>query len=67
MITYSAYTIEGSDSQLYVAAFTAAVFHLINHATFKAALFMITGAVDHATGTRDVHKLGLAYEHHVYP
>ncbi|MCD8828668.1 Na+/H+ antiporter subunit A [Staphylococcus gallinarum] len=52
------YHFEGSDSQLYVAAFTAAVFHLINHATFKAALFMITGAVDHATGTRDVHKLG---------
>ncbi|RIO62936.1 Na+/H+ antiporter subunit A, partial [Mammaliicoccus sciuri] len=29
------YHFEGSESQLYVAAFTAAVFHLINHATFK--------------------------------
>src|SRR5699024_5270462 len=52
------YHFEGAESQLYIAAFTAAIFHLINHATFKGALFMITGAVDHATGTRDVKKLG---------
>ncbi|WP_204171560.1 Na+/H+ antiporter subunit A [Staphylococcus sp. GDY8P100P] len=52
------YHFAGSESQLYIAAFTAAIFHLINHATFKGALFMITGAIDHATGTRDVKKLG---------
>ncbi|MGO3496556.1 MAG: proton-conducting transporter transmembrane domain-containing protein, partial [Staphylococcus equorum] len=52
------YHFEGAESQLYVAAFTAAVFHLINHATFKGALFMIAGAIDHSTGTRDVKKLG---------
>src|SRR5699024_10263508 len=52
------YHFEGAESQLYVAGFTAAVFHLINHATFKGALFMITGAVDHTTGTRNVKKLG---------
>ncbi|MCY1592870.1 Na+/H+ antiporter subunit A [Staphylococcus pettenkoferi] len=52
------YHFNGSDSTLYVAAYTAAVFHLINHATFKGALFMITGAIDHSTGTRDVKKLG---------
>ena len=52
------YHFEGSQSQLYIAGFTAAVFHLVNHATFKGALFMITGAVDHVTGTRDVKKLG---------
>lgn len=52
------YHFQGSDSQLYVAAFTAAMFHLINHASFKGALFMITGAVDHETGTRDIKKLG---------
>lgn len=39
------YHFEGSQSQLYIAGFTAAVFHLVNHATFKGALFMITGAV----------------------
>ncbi|WP_105993649.1 MULTISPECIES: Na+/H+ antiporter subunit A [Staphylococcus] len=49
---------QGEQSQMYAAAFVAAVFHLINHATFKCALFMIAGIVDHETGTRDVRKLG---------
>ncbi|EHS7224016.1 Na+/H+ antiporter subunit A [Staphylococcus pseudintermedius] len=52
------YHFQGDESQLYLAAYSAAIFHLINHATFKGALFMITGAVDHATGTRDTRKLG---------
>ncbi|MDO5679241.1 MAG: monovalent cation/H+ antiporter subunit A [Pelistega sp.] len=38
-------------------ALIAAVFHMINHAAFKASLFMITGIVDHETGTRDMHIL----------
>jgi len=40
-----------------IAAVTA-VFHIINHATFKAALFMSAGIVDHETGTRDIKRLG---------
>jgi multicomponent K+:H+ antiporter subunit A len=36
----------------------AAVFHIINHATFKAALFMTAGIVDHEAGTRDIKRLG---------
>ena len=36
----------------------AAVFHIINHLTFKAALFMTAGIVDHETGTRDIKRLG---------
>lgn len=39
-------------------AAVAAIFHIINHATFKAALFMNTGIVDHETGTRSIKKLG---------
>ncbi|MBF8223870.1 monovalent cation/H+ antiporter subunit A [Halomonas sp. 328] len=35
-----------------------ALFHLLNHATFKAALFMGVGIVDHETGTRDLRRLG---------
>lgn len=35
----------------------AAVFHTINHATFKASLFMAAGIIDHETGTRDVRVL----------
>ncbi|MDF1628553.1 MAG: monovalent cation/H+ antiporter subunit A [Alcanivoracaceae bacterium] len=39
-------------------AAVAAVFHVINHATFKASLFMAAGIIDHETGTRDIRKLG---------
>lgn len=38
-------------------AAVAAVFHLMNHATFKASLFMAAGIIDHETGTRDIRKL----------
>jgi len=40
------------------AAATVAVFHIINHATFKAALFMTAGIVDHSAHTRDLRRLG---------
>src|SRR5690606_6404915 len=39
------------------AALAAAVFHVFNHATFKASLFMAAGVIDHETGTRDVRRL----------
>ena len=39
-------------------AAVAAVFHILNHATFKAGLFMLAGIIDHETGTRDLRKLG---------
>ena len=43
------------------AGAVAAVFHTINHAVFKASLFMAAGIVDHETGTRDMRRLsGLA-------
>ena len=43
-------------------ALVAAVFHMMNHATFKASLFMAAGIVDHETGTRDLKRLsGLAH------
>ncbi|HMQ72694.1 MAG TPA: proton-conducting transporter membrane subunit, partial [Rubrivivax sp.] len=35
-----------------------AVFHVLNHASFKAALFMSAGIVDHETHTRDMRRLG---------
>lgn len=52
------YHYSGESSQLFLASIIAAVFHLINHATFKGALFMITGTIDHEVGTRDIKKLG---------
>ncbi|ACE84788.1 monovalent cation/H+ antiporter subunit A [Cellvibrio japonicus] len=44
----------GFSSQL---ATVAALFHIINHATFKASLFMAAGIIDHETGTRDMRRI----------
>lgn len=38
-------------------AVVAGVFHILNHAVFKASLFMAAGIIDHETGTRDIRKL----------
>lgn len=38
-------------------AAVAAIFHIINHATFKASLFMVAGIIDHETGTRDMRRI----------
>ncbi|KGR78142.1 Na+/H+ antiporter subunit A [Ureibacillus manganicus] len=53
-----AYHIDGAEDTVFKYAAFAAIFHLINHATFKGSLFMIAGIVDHETGTRDIRKLG---------
>jgi hydrogenase-4 component B len=39
-------------------ALGAGLFHALNHALFKALLFLGAGAVHQATGTRDLEKLG---------
>ncbi len=39
-------------------AVVAGLFHILNHATFKASLFMAAGIIDHETGTRDMRLLG---------
>ena len=38
-------------------AAVAGVFHIINHATFKASLFMAAGIIDHETGSRDMRRI----------
>ena len=45
----------GLDSPL---AAVAAIFHIFNHALFKASLFMAAGIIDHESGTRDMRRLG---------
>ncbi|MGD9538649.1 MAG: monovalent cation/H+ antiporter subunit A [Alphaproteobacteria bacterium] len=42
-------------------AAVAAIFHMMNHATFKASLFMGAGIIDHETGTRDIRRLSGLY------
>lgn len=44
----------GLDTDL---ATVAAIFHIINHAVFKASLFMAAGIIDHETGSRDMRKI----------
>ena len=41
----------------------AAIFHMLNHATFKASLFMAAGIIDHETGTRDMRRLSGLFRH----
>ena len=43
---------------LYSQAVFAALFHLINHSTFKGALFMVIGIIDYKAGSRDLRRLG---------
>lgn len=45
----------GLDTPLSIVA---ALFHILNHALFKATLFMSVGIIDHETGTRDIRRLG---------
>jgi len=39
-------------------AYTAAFFHLVTHAAFKALLFLGSGSVIHGTGTQDIRSMG---------
>ena len=41
-----------------VGAYEAAIFHLFNHAFFKALLFLGSGSVQHASGTFDMRYMG---------
>jgi formate hydrogenlyase subunit 3/multisubunit Na+/H+ antiporter MnhD subunit len=45
-------------SELAVLSLAAALYHAVNHAVFKALLFLGGGSVVHATGTRDMEMLG---------
>ncbi len=47
-----------SHSTLAVLGYAAAVLHTVNHALFKSVLFLGAGAVQRATGTRNVEELG---------
>lgn len=42
----------------FAAGYAAGLFHLVNHAIFKAAMFMAAGAIIHACGTRFMTEMG---------
>lgn len=39
-------------------ALIATLYHILNHAVYKGLLFLSAGSVNHATGTRELNKLG---------
>ncbi len=47
-------------------AAVAGVFHIINHATFKAGLFMAAGIIDHECGTRDMRRVNGLWKYMPY-
>ena len=51
------YVLAGVGLGTYLGAF-GGLFHLLNHAIFKALLFMCAGAVIYATGARRISELG---------
>jgi formate hydrogenlyase subunit 3/multisubunit Na+/H+ antiporter MnhD subunit len=48
----------GALGELAALALVAALYHVVNHAAFKALLFLGAGSVVHATGTRDMEAMG---------
>lgn len=58
MLGVAAFSYHEGNTELVKYASFAAIFHLMNHATFKGALFMTAGIIEHETGTRDIRKLG---------
>ena len=48
----------GGMSMQFAAGYTAGLFHLMNHAIFKAAAFMAAGAVIHSCKTRFMNEMG---------
>ena len=48
----------GGHTVIGAVAFVAALYHTINHALFKALLFLGAGAIMHSTNERDLDKMG---------
>jgi multicomponent K+:H+ antiporter subunit A len=44
----------------------AAIFHILNHAVFKASLFMAAGIIDHETGSRDMRRINGLFRYMPY-
>jgi proton-translocating NADH-quinone oxidoreductase chain L len=45
-----------------IGNYSIALFHLVNHAFFKALLFLCAGSVIHATGQQDIRRMGALFK-----
>ncbi|WP_414047826.1 Na+/H+ antiporter subunit A [Macrococcus equi] len=57
LLGIGSFALSKQHNEIFIIAITASVFHILNHASFKGALFMAVGIIDHETGTRDIRKL----------
>ena len=48
----------GGDPKVAALALAGGIFHMFNHAMFKGLLFLNAGALEYATGTRNLKELG---------
>ncbi len=53
-MTFASYGLRGIAALLLLAA----LYHTFNHGTYKTLLFLEAGVIEHATGTRDMDRLG---------
>jgi hydrogenase-4 component B len=53
-LTFAAY----GQRLLWAFLLLAALYHVVNHGTYKTLLFLEAGVIEHATGTRDFDRLG---------
>ena len=53
----------GAYGDLNSAGYSAALYHLYNHAFFKALLFLCAGSVIHAVETNDMRQMGGLHKH----
>ncbi len=49
---------EGGDRNIAILSLAGGLFHMFNHSVFKGLLFLNAGAVEYATGTRNLKELG---------
>jgi multicomponent Na+:H+ antiporter subunit D len=45
-------------SEIAALAITGGIFHMLNHAAFKGLLFLNAGAIEYASGIRDLREMG---------
>jgi multicomponent Na+:H+ antiporter subunit D len=50
--------VRGDRPEVATLAIMGGIFHLVNHAAFKGLLFLNAGAIEYATGTRDLKEMG---------
>ena len=54
----AAVTASGGDQAVAMLCMFGGLFHMFNHAAFKSLLFLSSGSIEQATGTRNLKEMG---------